>query len=86
MVFEEEVQMSYETVVEQVRKLPESCLAAVSNYLDFLLYQQAQLKMLSLVESEEEFDAKMQKGFLDMKEGHVTPLNESFSRIKGRFS
>ena len=29
-----------------------------------------------------EFEMKMNKGFSDMKDGRVTPLNEAFSDIK----
>lgn len=29
----------YDTVMEKVKTLPEPCLEAASNYLDFLLYQ-----------------------------------------------
>jgi len=36
--------------------------------------------------SDEEFSAKMQKGFDEMKNGRVTPLNEAFSEIKRRFA
>ena len=52
----------------------------------FLLYQYNQTKFESLAESEEEFSAKMQKGFDDMKNGRVTPLDEAFSEIKRRFA
>ena len=32
-----------------------------------------------------EFEMKMNKGFSDMKDGRVTPLNEAFSDIKKKF-
>ena len=81
-----EVEMSYDSVCEQVKTLPEVCLEDASKYLTFLLYQYNQTKFESLAESEEEFSAKMQKGFDDMKNGRVTPLDEAFSEIKRRFA
>lgn len=78
--------MSYETIVEQVKTLPEACLEDVAKYLDYLLYRYAQEKMLPLIETNEEFEIKMHKGFTDMKEGNVTPIREAFSEIKSRFS
>ena len=76
--------MSYETVIKQIKTLPEACLDDASKYLDFLLYQYARLN--PLIESDEEFKAKMQKGFDDMKKGRVTPVKEAFSEIKSRFA
>lgn len=78
--------MSYDSVCEQVKTLPEACLEDASKYLTFLLYQYNQTKFESLAESEEEFSAKMQKGFDDMKNERVTPLDEAFSEIKRRFA
>ncbi|HQE60553.1 MAG TPA: hypothetical protein PLA54_15295 [Spirochaetota bacterium] len=78
--------MSYDSVCEQVKILPESCLEDASKYLTFLLYQYNQFQVEGLSESDEDFSAKMQKGFDDMKNGRVTPLNESFSEIKRRFA
>lgn len=78
--------MSYDSVCEQVKILPESCLEDASKYLTYLLYQYNQVQVEGLTESDEEFSAKMQKGFDDMKNGRVTPLNESFSEIKRRFA
>ena len=78
--------MSYETVIKQIKTLPEACLDDVSKYLDFLLYQYAQKRLNPLIESDEEFKAKMQKGFDDMKKGRVTPVKEAFSEIKSRFA
>ena len=74
--------MSYDTVVEKVKTLPESCLEDVSKYLDFLHYQYEQTKMTPLVESDEEFNASMQQGFDDMKAGRVTTLKEAFAEIE----
>ena len=37
--------MSYETVIDQVKSLPESSLEEVSRYIEFLLYQQEQMDM-----------------------------------------
>ena len=78
--------MSYDSVCEQVKTLPEVCLEDVSKYFTFLLYQYNQTKFESLAESEEEFSGKMQKGFDDMKNERVTPLDEAFSEIKRRFA
>lgn len=78
--------MSYDSVCEQVKTLPEVCLEDASKYLTFLLYQYNQSQFENLAESEEEFSAKMQKGFDDMKNGCVTPLNEAFAEIKRRFA
>lgn len=33
------IQMSYESVVEQLKILPEVCLDEVSKYLEFILYK-----------------------------------------------
>ena len=78
--------MSYETIIEQIKALPEACLGDASKYLDFLLYQYAQKKLRPLIESNEEFETKMQKGFDDMKEGRVTPIREAFAEIESRFA
>jgi hypothetical protein len=81
-----EVYMSYDSVCEQVKTLPESCLEDASKYLTYLLYQYNQSQVEGMSESDEEFSAKMQKGFDEMKNGRVTPLNEAFSEIKRRFA
>ena len=78
--------MSYDSVCEQVTTLPESCLEDASKYLTYLLYQYNQSPVEGMSESDEEFSAKMQKGFDEMKNGRVTPLNEAFSEIKRRFA
>ena len=78
--------MSYDSVCEQVKTLPESCLEDASKYLTYLLYQYNQSQVEGMSESDEEFSAKMQKGFDEMKIGRVTPLNEAFSEIKRRFA
>lgn len=78
--------MSYDSVCEQVKTLPESCLEDASKYLTYLLYQYNQSQVEGMSESDEEFSAKMQKGFDEMKNGCVTPLNEAFSEIKRRFA
>lgn len=49
-----------------------------------MFFNQSQFEGLS--ESEEEFSAKMQKGFDDMKNGRLTPLDEAFAEIKRRFA
>ncbi len=78
--------MSYETVMEQIKALPEECLDDASKYIDFLLYQYGLNKMNSLMETEEEFNKKMQKGYDDKAQGRVKPLKEAFSDIKKRFA
>ena len=78
--------MSYDSVCEQVKTLPEACLEDASKYLTYLLYQYNQSQVEGMSESDEEFSAKMQKGFDEMKNGRVTPLNEAFSEIKRRFA
>ena len=78
--------MSYATVIEQIKTLPESCLGDVSKYFYFLFYQYAQKNQSLLIESNKEFEAKMQKGFDDMKEGRVTPIREAFAEIESRFA
>ena len=78
--------MSYDSVCEQVKTLPESFLEDASKYLTYLLYQYNQSQVEGMSESDEEFSAKMQKGFDEMKNGRVTPLNEAFSEIKRRFA
>lgn len=78
--------MSYETVVEQVRTLPEDCLEDLSKYMQFLLYQYSLNKMNNLTETDEEFNAKMQKGYDDMVSGRVKPLRDAFTDIRRRYS
>lgn len=78
--------MSYDTVLEKVKTLPETCLEDVSKYLDFIQYQYAQTMMEPLSESKEEFNARMQQGINDMKAGRVTPLKEAFAEIKAQFA
>ena len=78
--------MSYEALVEKVKALPEVCLEDAYKYMQFLLYQYEQEKMVALYESDEEFEARMNEGFNDMIEGRVTPLKEIFEDIKKRFA
>ena len=78
--------MSYESVVEQVRTLPEKCLEDASKYLAYLMYQYNQVQFQPLCEADEEFALKMNKGLEDMKNGRVTPLREAFSEIQRRFA
>ena len=77
--------MSYDSVCEQVRTLPESCLEDASKYLNFLLFQYNKSLYEKLSESDDEFSAKMQNGFDDLRNGRVTPLDEAFAEIKKRF-
>ncbi len=61
--------MSYETVIDQIKSLPESSLEEVSRYIEFLLYQQEQMDMAPLIESDEVFEEKMERGYADAVEG-----------------
>ena len=70
--------MSYETVIDQVKSLPESSLEEVSRYIEFLLYQQEQADMAPLIESDEVFEEKMERGSTDAIEGRGKPLEEVF--------
>lgn len=78
--------MSYDTVMEKVKAIPETCLEQVSDYLDFVLYQYGLNKMNSLVETEDVFNTKMQKGYEDALEGRVKPIEQAFADIKKRFA
>ena len=76
--------MSYETLVEQVKTLPEACLDAASNYMQFLLYQYQQEKMEALAETDAVFEQHLQNGYDDMRAGRVTPLDAAFAEIRER--
>ena len=78
--------MSYETLVAEVKTLPEECLEDVSKYIKFLLYQYTQNAMESLTETEEEFNASIREGYEDMKAGRVQPLKEAFDDIRKQFA
>lgn len=78
--------MSYETVIEQVKSLPESSLEDVSRYIEFLLYQQEQADMAPLIESDEVFEEKMERGYADAIEGRGKPLEDAFSDLSKRFA
>ncbi|MCQ2062576.1 MAG: hypothetical protein MJY99_04475 [Fibrobacter sp.] len=78
--------MSYETVIDQVKSLPESSLEDVSKYIEFLLYQQEKYSMASLVESDEVFNQKMEQGYSDAIEGRGRPLDEVFADLKKQFA
>ena len=78
--------MSYETLVAEVKTLPEECLEDVSKYIKFLLYQYTQNAMEPLTETEEEFNANMRKGLEDAKAGRVQPLDEAFAEIRRQFA
>ena len=73
--------MSYETLVDQVKTLPEACLEEASKYIDYLLYQYNlnNMNMDPLIETEEEFNANMRKGLEDAKSGRVQPIKEAFA-------
>ena len=78
--------MSYETVIDQVKSLPESSLEEVSRYIEFLLYQQEQADMAPLIESDEVFEEKMERGYTDAIEGRGKPLEEFFPDLRKRFA
>ena len=78
--------MSYETVIDQVKSLPESYLEEVSRYIEFLLYQQEQAGMAPLIESDEVFEEKMECGYADAIKGRGKPLEEVFSDLSKRFA
>lgn len=78
--------MSYDSVLEQVKSLPEECLDDVSRYMQFLVYQYVQNQINSLIESDEVFEAKMEKGLEDVKTSRVTPINKAFEEIRNRFA
>lgn len=78
--------MSYDVLEKEIRQLPESYLEDVSKYIQFLLYQYEQERMSALEESDEVFNAKMQKGLDDARNGRVTPLDDAFTELKQRFA
>ena len=78
--------MSCEAVVDQVKSLPESSLEEVSRYIEFLLYQQEQADMAPLIESDEVFEEKMERGYTDAIEGRGKPLEEVFPDLRKRFA
>lgn len=78
--------MSYETVIDQVKSLPESSLEDVSKYIEFLLYQQEKNSMAPLIESDEVFNQKMERGYSDAIEGRGRPLDEVFADLKKQFA
>ena len=78
--------MSYDVLEKEIRQLPESYLEDVSKYIQFLLYQYEQERMSALEESDEVFNAKMQKGLDDVRNGRVTPLDDAFAELKQRFA
>ncbi|MBR3852600.1 MAG: hypothetical protein IKJ76_11315 [Fibrobacter sp.] len=78
--------MSYETVIDQIKSLPESSLEEVSRYIEFLLYQQEQADMAPLIESDEVFEKKMELGYADAVEGRGRPLEKVFSDLSKRFA
>ena len=78
--------MSYDVLEKEIRQLPESYLEDVSKYIQFLLYQYEQERMSTLEESDEVFNAKMQKGLDDARNGRVTPLDDAFAELKQRFA
>lgn len=73
--------MYYETLVDQVKTLPEVCLEEVSRYIDYVKYQYNlnNMNFEPLNETEEEFNIKMQKGLDDARSGRVQPLKEAFA-------
>lgn len=78
--------MSYESVVEQLKILPEVCLDDVSKYLEFILYKYEKNNFQSLVETTVEFEEKLQRGFDDLENGNVTSLEDAILDIKRQFA
>lgn len=78
--------MSYESVVEQLKILPEVCLDEVSKYLEFILYKYGKNNFQSLVETTDEFEEKLQRGFDDLENGNVTSLEDTILDIKRKFA
>ena len=80
--------MSYDTLVKQVKTLPEACIEPVSKYIDYILFQYNldNMNMDPLTETEEEFNANMRKGLEDAKAGRVQPLDEAFAEIRRQFA
>lgn len=78
--------MSYESVVEQLKILPEVCLDDVSKYLEFILYKYEKNNFQSLVETTAEFEEKLQRGFDDLENGNVIPLEDAILDIKRQFA
>ena len=71
--------------MKKINSLPKAYLETNYNTLDFLPYQDGTNKMNSLVESEEVFNAKMQKGYEDALAGRCKPVDQAFANIKNRF-
>ena len=61
--------MSYETLVKQVKTLPDACIEEVSKYIDYIVFQYNlnNMNMDPLNETEEEFNANMRKGLEDAR-------------------
>ena len=78
--------MSYESVVEQLKILPEVCLDDVSKYLEFILYKYEKNNFQSLVETTAEFEEKLHRGFDDLENGNVTSLEDTILDIKRKFA
>ena len=78
--------MSYDVLEKEIRQLPESYLEDVSKYIQFLLYQHEQERMSALEESDEVFNAKMQKGLDDARNGRVTPLDDVYVKLSEAIS
>ena len=80
--------MSYDTLVKQVKTLPEACIEQVSKYIDYVLFQYNldNMNMEPLKETDEEFNANTQKGLEDAKAGRVQPLDEAFAEIRRQFA
>ena len=77
--------MSYETVIDQVKSLPESSLEDVSRYIKFLMYQLEKDSMAPLLETDEVFEQKMERGYADALEGRGKSMDGVFSELKKRF-
>lgn len=58
----------------------------VSKYLEFILYKYEKNNFQSLVETTAEFEEKLHRGFDDLENGNVTPLEDIILGIKRQFA
>lgn len=58
----------------------------VSKYLEFILYKYEKNNFQSLVETTDEFEEKLQRGFDDLENGNVTSLEDTILDIKRKFA
>lgn len=58
----------------------------VSKYLEFSLYKYEKNNFQSLVETTAEFEEKLYRGFDDLENGNVIPLEDAILDIKRKFA